>query len=284
MRMGMILSRIRKDEKLLIKEAEKRDITVTPVDNKELVFELEHRHLEMDAALERCVDHHRAVYALTVLESWGIPTVNRQPVVETYGNRLLTALALKDKGVPMPEIRMAFTPDSALEAMEELGYPVVLKPVEGPEGQLISRIQDKYTARTVLEHKRILGAYHHSIFFIQKYIEMPGHDIRVYVVGDKAVAAVSVLTDHWITPIPVGGLLTGYPMSDALGDLAVQAAQAVGGGIMVVDMIRTKDAWFVVEIGPATGLTEASEATGVNIPGHIMEYVLETVHSGEAVI
>ena len=71
-----------------------------------------------------------------------------------------------------------------------------------------------------------------------------------------------------------------YPVSKELNELAVLAAQAVGGGIMVVDMIKTKDAWYVVEIGPATGLTEASELTGVNIPGHIMDYVVKTVHEG----
>ena len=280
MRMGIILSRIRKDEKRLMAEANLRDVEVVPLDNKALVFELEHCHLDMDVVLERCVDHHRAVYALTVLESWEIPTVNSQAVVEAYGNRLLTALVLKEKGVPTPELRMAFTPDSALEAMEDIGYPVVLKPVEGPEGQLISRIQDKYTARTVLEHKRILGAYHHSIFFMQKYIEMPGYDIRAYVVGDQTVAAVSVLTDHWISPISGGGLMADYPVSVELNELAVLAAQAVGGGIMVVDIIKTKDAWYVVEIGPATGLTEASELTGVNISGHIMDYVVKTVREG----
>ena len=280
MRMGIILSRIRMDEKRLIAEANLRDVEVVPLDNKALVFELEHCHLDMDVVLERCVDHHRAVYALTILESWEIPTVNSQAVVETYGNRLLTSLVLNEKGVPTPELRMAFTPDSALDAMEDIGYPVVLKPVEGPEGQLISRIQDKYTARTVLEHKRILGAYHHSIFFMQKYIEMPGYDIRAYVVGDQTVAAMSVLTDHWISPIAAGGLMADYPVSEELNELAVLAAQAVGGGIMVVDMIKTKDAWYVVEIGPATGLTEASELTGVNISGHIMDYVVKTVHEG----
>lgn len=280
MRMGIMLSRIRMDEKALIAEANLRGVEVVPLDNKALVFELEHRHLDLDMVLERCADHHRAVYALTVLESWGIPTVNSQAVVEIYGNRLLTSLVLKEKDVPMPEIRVAFTPDSALEAMEDLGYPVVLKPVEGPEGQLISRIQDKYTARTVLEHKRILGAYHHSIFFVQKYIEMPGYDIRAYVVGDQTVAAVSVLTDHWISPITDGGLVADYPVSEALNELAVRAAQAVGGGIMTVDLIQTKDAWYVVDIGPASGLTEASKVTGVNISGHLMDYVLKTVQEG----
>jgi [lysine-biosynthesis-protein LysW]--L-2-aminoadipate ligase len=230
--------------------------------------------------LERCVDHHRAVYALTVLDAWSIPAVNRQTVVETYGNRLLTSMALMDHGVPTPAVRVAFTPESALEAMEELGYPVVMKPVEGPKEQLIARIQDKYTAHTVLEHKRILGTYHHSIFYIQKYIEAPGHDIRAYVIGDETVAAVSVLTNHWISPVDEGGLVRNYPVTADLNDIAVRASNAVGGGVMAVDMIQTRRGWFVVEMGQAADLTEASDITGVNIPGKVIDHVLSTIHTG----
>ena len=280
MEMGIVLSRVRKDEKRLIAEAGRRGIDVTTIDNTRQVFELDRRHMDLDVVLERCVDHHRAVYALTVFDYWGIPTVNRQSVVETYGNRLLTTLALRENGVPTPDMRVAYTPESALEAMEDLGYPVVLRPVEGPEDQLVSRIGDKYTAATVLEHKRILGAYHHSIFFMQKHIDAPGHDIRAYVVGDETVAAVSVLTHHWIGTIAAGGLMKQEPVTEELNALAVSAVRSIGGGIAVVDLVRTRDAWFVQEMGRPTGLSDASDATGVNIPGKIMDYVLDAVERG----
>lgn len=277
MEMGIVLSRVRKDEKRLIAEARRRGFDVTTIDNTRQVFELDRRHMDLDVVLERCVDHHRAVYALTVFDHWGIPTVNRQSVVETYGNRLLTTLALRERGVPVPDMRLAYTPDSALTAMEDMGYPVVLRPVEGPEDQLVSRIGDKYTAATVLEHKRILGAYHHSIFFMQKHVDAPGYDIRAYVVGGETVAAVSVLTHHWIGTIADGGLMENEPVTEELNALAVSAVEAIGGGVAVVDMVRTKDAWYVQEMGPPSGLSDASDATGVNIPGKIMDYVADTV-------
>lgn len=280
MRMGIIFSRIRMDEKRLIEAAGQHGFEVVPIDHNKLIFRLEHAHIDVDVALERSADHHRAVYALTTLNSWGIPTVNRRAMVETYGNRLLTALALMEHHVPAPPARVAFTLESALEAMDDIGYPVVMKPVEGPKEQLISRIQDKYTAETVLEHKRILGTYHHSIFYIQKYIEAPGHDVRAYVVGDEVVAALSVQTHHWIRPVAEGGLVQNYPVTPELNDLAVQAASALGGGVVAVDMIRTKDAWYVVEVGDASDLAEASHLSGVDIPGKIIRYVIDTVNGG----
>lgn len=282
MRLGVIFSRIRTDEKRLIAEAAVRGIEVVSIDNTSLIFELEHRHLEVDVLLERYVDHHRADYALKIADDWGIPTVNRHAVVEIYGNKLLTAMALMKHGVSTPEVRVAFTPESALAAMEEIGYPVVMKPVEGPPGQLISRIQDKYTADSVLEHKNILGTYHHSIFFIQKYIEKPGHDVRAFVIGDQTVAAISVLTNHWISPIEKGGLVAAYPVTDELNDVAVRAARAVGGGVLAVDLIQTKDEWIAIEIAQPVGLMEATAITGVNIPGVIIDYVIEVASTARS--
>lgn len=277
MRLGILFSRIRTDEKRLIAEAQLRGLDVVVLDNTAVVFKLEQAHLDVDGVLDRCVDHHRADYALKIANEWGIPTVNRHAVTEVYGNRLLTSMAFMEHGVNTPEVRVAFTPESALAAMDDIGYPVVLKPIEGPPGQLISRIQDKYTADTVLEHKKILGTYHHSIFYIQKYIEAPGHDVRAFVIGDRTAAAISVLTNHWLIPIARGGLVAPYPVTDELNDIAVAAAAAVGGGVLAVDLVQTRDGWSVIEISQPTGLDEAAEITGVNLPGLIIDYVIETV-------
>ena len=69
--------------------------------------------------------------------------------------------------------------------MEEMGYPVILKPVIGSWGRLLSKINDRDAAEAILEHKEILGSYHHSIFYIQEYIRKPKRDIRAFVVGER---------------------------------------------------------------------------------------------------
>ena len=92
------------------------------------------------------------------------------------------------QGIPQPDIKVAFTEESALEAIEEMGYPVVLKPAVGSWGRLLSKINDRDAAESILEHKAILGTYHHSIFYIQKYVEKKGRDIRSFVVGNDCIA------------------------------------------------------------------------------------------------
>ena len=73
--------------------------------------------------------------------------------------------------------------ESALKAIEELGYPAVLKPAVGSWGRRLSRVNNRDAAETILEHKAVLSSYHHSIFFIQKYIDKKGRDIRVFSSG-----------------------------------------------------------------------------------------------------
>ena len=106
---------------------------------------------------------------------------------------LLTTAALKDNGVAQPACRVAFTEESALEAIEELGYPVVLKPAVGSWGRLLSKINDRDAAETVLEHKTVLGSYHHSIFYIQQYVEKQGRDIRSFGIGLQLDSSISTL-------------------------------------------------------------------------------------------
>ena len=74
--------------------------------------------------------------------------------------------------------------------MDELGYPCVIKPNTGSWGRLISKVNDRDAAEAILEHKEILGSYHHSIFYIQEYVEKHGRDIRSFVVGDDCICAI----------------------------------------------------------------------------------------------
>ena len=104
----------------------------------------------------------------------GIPAINRYATAATCADKLLTTAALAEAGVPQPRTRLAFTAESALAAIEELGYPVVLKPVVGSWGRLLARVNDRDAAEAILEHKETLGSYQHSIFYIQEYVEQAG--------------------------------------------------------------------------------------------------------------
>jgi [lysine-biosynthesis-protein LysW]--L-2-aminoadipate ligase len=213
---------------------------------------------------------------LRVFNDWGIPTVNTYAVAEVCGNKLLTSTALVRHGVPTPRTAVAFTPESALKAIEEMGYPVILKPPIGSWGRLLAKINDRDAAEAILEHKEILGSFHHSTYYIQEHVTKPDRDIRAFVVGDETICAIFRHSQHWITNTARGGVSSNCPVTEELSRVCVAAANAVGGGVVAIDLIETgEDSYTVLEVNYTMEFRNSIKPTGVNIPGRIVEYTLQ---------
>ena len=274
MRVGFLHSLIRPEEKLLIKELKSRSgVDIVFIDDRKLVFDLREKP-EIDIVLERCINHSRAMHALRLFEGVGVPCINRYAVARRCGDKILTAAALEEHGVAQPPLRVAFTEESALRAIEELGYPVVLKPAVGSWGRLLSKVNDREAAETILEHKSILGSYHHSIFFIQKYVEKNGRDIRSFVVGDECIAAIYRSSQHWITNTARGAQASGCPVTSEVADVSLRAARAVGGGILAIDLFETEGGLLVNEINYTMEFRNSIDTTGVDIPARMIDHLL----------
>ncbi len=283
MRVGVLASIIRKEEKLIFQRLEERNVDWEVIDDREVMLDLENgdEFRKYDVILERAVNHSRALYALHIFGMWGIPTVNTYEVAETCGNKILTSAALVKAGVPTPRTVIAFTPSSALEAIERMGYPVVLKPAVGSWGRLLSKVNDRDAAEAILEHKKILGTYHHSIFYIQEYVPKPQRDIRAFVVGDETIAAIYRESPHWITNTARGGKATNCPITPELNDLCVRAAKAVGGGVVAIDVFEDPERGLLVnEVNYTMEFRNSIAPTGVDIPGKIVDFALRVAREG----
>lgn len=278
MKIGMLLSRVRVEEKLLMETFEKRHIPVDLLDDRELIFDLNDISpmRQYDVILERCINHSRALYTLELLNAWGVRTVNTAHVAATCGNKFSTTVALMTSGVPSPRTFLAYTPESALQAIETLGYPVVLKPAVGSWGRLISKVNDRDAAEAILEHKTILGSYHHSIFYIQEYVAKPKRDIRTFVVGDETICGIYRSSEHWITNTARGGKASNCPITPEINALSVAAAKAVGGGVVAIDILEHPDGRLLVnEVNYTMEFRNSIDTTGVDIPGRVVDYVLK---------
>ncbi len=115
----------------------------------------------------------------------------------------------------------------------------------------------------------------HSIFYLQAYIEKGGRDIRAFVVGDECIAAIYRESDHWITNTARGAKASNCPVTDELNDIAVKAAQSVGGGILAVDLMETSSGYLVTEVNATMEFKNSIMTTGVNIPQKMVEYVIQ---------
>jgi [lysine-biosynthesis-protein LysW]---L-2-aminoadipate ligase len=276
MRIGVLCSRVRVEEKLLFQEMDRRGLDYARIDDDEVVFDLNDGSYDYDVVLERSIHHSRALYALKVLNDAGVPTVNTAEVADVCGDKFKTTQALIKAGVPTPRTRLAFTSESALRALDELGYPAVIKPCIGSWGRLIAKVNDPESAEAILEHKEILGSYHHSIFYIQEYIAKPsGRDIRAFVVGDECICAIYRTSAHWITNTARGGAASNCPVTPALADICVGAAHAVGGGVVAIDVLESEVGRLLVnEVNYTMEFRNSIDTTGVNIPARVVEYVV----------
>lgn len=280
MRIGFLHSRIRVEERLLIEEFERRGIEFELLDVTKFQAEIHDPTpwQRFDAVFERCVSQTQAVTAVRVLESFGIPCINPSAVIEACGDKLTTSLILARNGIPTPRVRVAVDPETALEAIEGMGYPVVLKPAVGSWGRLLARVNDRDAAEAIVEHKATLGSVQHGVFYIQEHVDKPGRDLRVFVVGTSPIAAIERRSEHWITNTARSGQAAGFKITPAIDDLCRRTARAMAGNagaLLAIDLLESSDGRLLVsEVNHTMEFRNSIATTGVDIPGRMIDYVL----------
>lgn len=277
MKIGVLCSRVRLEEKLLFAALRKRGIDFDRVDPRNMVLDPRRNGVEdYDVVLVRCVSDTRAYYVTRWLDSLGVQSVSSHQVVAACGDKMLTTSLLHQAGLPTPTTVIAFTPEMALNAIEEMGYPVVLKPLFGSWGRLLARVNDRDAAEAVLEHKATLGGYLHGVFYIQEYVRKPGRDIRAVVVGDEVVYCIYRRSEHWITNTARGGTGERCALTPTVLDLSLGAARAVGGGIVAVDLLETPDGRLLIsEVNHTPEFHSSARVSDVDIAGKMVDYVLQ---------
>jgi [lysine-biosynthesis-protein LysW]--L-2-aminoadipate ligase len=277
MRVCIVCSLVRPEEKQLIEAFERHGVRPDIVDDRTAVFDLNDLGAwrQYDVVVERCVSQSRALYVQRMMRLAGVRTVNTHDVIENCGDKFITTQLLLEQGVPTTRVMMAFTPESALKAIETLGYPCVLKPVVGSWGRGVVRVNDRDAAEAVVGLRDELGGYQQHIYYVQEMIAKPQRDIRSFVIGERCIAAIYRTSAHWITNTHLGGKASNCPVTPELERISVAAAKAVGGGIVAVDLFEDPTRGLLVnEVNHTMEFRNSVPATGVDIPGLMAEYVL----------
>jgi [lysine-biosynthesis-protein LysW]--L-2-aminoadipate ligase len=289
MNVGVLYSRIRKDEKLLLSELRDRDHEVTKIDVRKEQFSVTDAPEifdGVDVVLDRCLATSRSLYVTQFVAAYGLPVINEPSTAALCADKVKNSLALANAGIPTPATQVAFTKDSALDVIEEFGYPCVLKPVIGSWGRLMAKIDSRNAAEAILEHKETLGHYEHKVFYIQEYVAKPGRDIRVVVTDGEPVAAMARTSDHWLTNAARGGTVESFEIDDEVVDLVERAAGAVGDGLLGVDLMETgvtnggPSGLTVHEVNHLVEFKALNDAVDIDVPGRIVDW-LETKATDE---
>jgi [lysine-biosynthesis-protein LysW]---L-2-aminoadipate ligase len=279
-KLAVLTTRVRLEEDLIFQALERQGIPYLHVDERQLIIDFTRPpELPFKVALNRLMSHTRSVYAAYALEAVGVTVLNSGQVIETCGDKIRTTLALALAGVPVPRTVVALSPRSAMEAVEEVGYPAVLKPAIGSWGRLLAKVGDRDSAEAFIEHKEALGSPIHSVFYVQEFINKRDRDIRTIVIGDQVIAAIYRRSEHWITNTARGATAEHCPLTPDLIKMSLDAAAAVGGGLLAVDLIERPDGELVVtEINHTMEFHGLIKGTGINLADHIAEYAGEVLN------
>ena len=289
MRVGVLYSRIRKDEKLLLGELRERGHDVEKIDVRKERFGLDSTTAavdDLDLVVDRCLSTSRSLYATRFLDSYGVPVVNGPETGDVCADKAKNSLALAEADVPTPATEVAFTKEAALEAIESFGYPCVLKPVTGSWGRLMAKIDSRNAAEAILEHKETLGHYEHKVFYVQEFVDKPGRDVRVLAVDGEPIAAMTRSSDHWLTNAAKGGETESFDLDDRATELVERASEAVGGGMLGVDLMEVgveadgdpaetggSGEYTVHEVNHTVEFKALDAATDVDVPARVVDWL-----------
>ena len=276
MNVGILYSRIRKDEKLLLNELRERDHEVEKIDVRKQTFDISEApeaFADLDIVVDRCLATSRSLYATQFFEAYGIPVVNSHETADICADKVKNSLALEQAGVPTPATKVAFTKETAMEAIEDFGYPCVLKPVVGSWGRLMAKIDSPDAAEAILEHKATLGHYEHKVFYVQEFVEKPGRDIRVLATDGKPIAGMVRSSDHWITNAAKGAETDVFEPDEEAIELVKKASDAVGGGLLGIDLMETEDGYTVHEVNHTVEFKALDGAVDTDIAGTVVDWL-----------
>ncbi len=274
-KIGFLYTRLRAEEKYLLEELEKRtDVEVVRINDSHHFFDISKIAEPVDVLFERSVSYSRGLYISKIYEANGVKVVNSSQVAERCGDKYVTSQILVQNGIATPRVLMAFDEESALAAVDAMGYPCVLKPVIGSWGRLLAKVDNRHAAESLIEHKATLGV-NHQVFYVQEYIQKPGRDIRAFVVGEEPIAAIYRTSEGWITNTARGGVASNCPLTPELTDICRRTAQAMGGGLLAIDVFESDNGLTINEVNHTMEFRNSITTTGVNIPALMVDYVLE---------
>lgn len=275
-KVGFLYTRLRVEEKHLLDELEKRSgVEVIRINDGDRYFDISQLPEKVDVLFERSISYSRGVYISKIFAANGVKVVNTPEVAERCGDKYVTSQILVSAGIPTPRVFMAFDEEAALQAVEAMGYPCVLKPVVGSWGRLLAKVENRHTAESLIEHKATLGV-NHQVFYIQEYINKPGRDIRAFVIGEEPICAIYRSSENWITNTARGGVATNCPLTPELSDICRKTAKAIGGGLLAIDVFETESGLTINEVNHTMEFRNSIATTGVNIPEKMVDYVVKS--------
>ena len=213
------------------------------------------------------------VDALHALGAAGVRAVNGAHAIERTVDKFLASALLARAGLPTPRTIACERPADALEAFNDLGGDVIVKPLFGSMGLGMVRVNDRDVAQRVFRALELERA----VYYLQETLPHAGHDVRALVVGDRVVASIERVGEDWRRNLARGADARAVRLDPERERLCVRAAAALGADYAGVDLLRVTDGRdYVLEVNGIPGWQGVERATGIDVAAALAEH-LETV-------
>jgi [lysine-biosynthesis-protein LysW]--L-2-aminoadipate ligase len=281
---GVLLSAtmLRPDEKLLLEALRGRRVPVRLALLEDLTPLLSGREKLPEVAIIRNLSHRDASGVARRLEQLGVATLNRSSAIELCNDKGLQALLFARHGIPHPQSQHAFTHAQVRQATAEVGWPAVVKPVSGSWGRGVTRLTDHHCMEAWIGGRESADAA--GKFFpvvVQEYVDKPGHDLRVVVVGSDPIVAIRRVSDEWRTNTHLGAGVQRIELTDELYDLCARVVEQLGEGFYGIDIVEDASTGElkVLELNANPEFAGSSARHGVDVAGHVAEYLSRRLHT-----
>jgi RimK family alpha-L-glutamate ligase len=210
------------------------------------------------------------VDALHALVERGVTCVNRPRAIERTIDKFLASALLARAGVPTPRTIACERPEDALEAFEELGGDVIVKPLFGSMGAGMTRVDDSDIAHRVFEALSLERA----VYYLQETLLHDGRDLRALVVGGRVLAAIERVGSGWRVNLARGARARATQLSAEQERLCLEAASVLGVDYAGIDLLRAADGRdYVLELNGIPGWHGLQAATGVDVAAALVAHV-----------
>ncbi len=270
-KLGLACTMFTPENMAIRKAAEDFGVELTVIRDEQEPFSLsgDPAFSNLNVLLARSSSFTRSVYLSKLAESAGVFSINSSSAQVLCGDKALTSAFLMQKNIPTPKVLLAFSPSAALQAVETMGYPCVIKPPVGSWGRMVCKVNDKSAAHAVVSLKDSLGHYTDKVYYVQEYVDKPQRDIRVFVVGDEVQFAIyrkiTSGDEHaFITNLNHGGSAEEFKLTQDMEELVHKTTHALGAGVYGIDLIEYPDGHpAVLEVNHAP---EFSKSAGQKMP------------------
>ncbi|MEM3383801.1 MAG: RimK family alpha-L-glutamate ligase [Nitrososphaerales archaeon] len=207
------------------------------------------------------------------LERKGLLVINPPRSIEISADKYRSLMLMEEQGIKVPPTIATEDAEAAMQAFQELGGDVVIKPIFGSRGMGIGRVNDPETAWRIFHAL----SYTRHVLYIQKFIPHGTRDIRLFVIGDRVIASMYREADSWKTNIDRGARPVPFKPSKELEELAIKVTKTIGCKIAGVDVMESQEGYIVNEINSQPGFRGLQLVTNVNIADEIINYILENI-------